>query len=529
MKVGSLLLPVLGVLTLAVILTQPFLLGSAAPIGGRQVGALVLNELKNDVSPPVRDMETALTVEVGSDGEESGETEPRHPWHSQSSPANQADSVLQQSATQRVATAAGLNFDGQTAGAWPVPDSNGAVGATQFVQWVNVGFSVYDKTTGARIKGPVSGNALWKGFGGPCQTTNSGDPIAQYDKAAGRWVMTQHATPKGGGTFYQCVAVSTTPDATGTFFRYAFPMAGYFPDYPKLGIWPDAYYLSIDLLQPVSYDFVAPLVCALDRNSMLNGAPATAQCFQLSSNYSSLLPSDLDGSTPPPSGSPNYFVNLGTNSLDLWQFHADFSNPSNSSVTGPAKIAVAAFTEACKGGVCVPQLGTGQRLDSLGDRLMYRLAYRNFGDHESLVVNHSVAAGSTAGVRWYEIQSPGNNPFVLQQGTYAPDANYRWMGSVAMDKVGDIAVGYSVSSSSMYPSIRYTGRVSTDPLGTLEGEASIVDGTGSQTNVGRWGDYTALTVDPVDDCTFWYTNQYLATNGKNWRTRIASFKFTTCQ
>lgn len=190
---------------------------------------------------------------------------------------------------------------------------------------------------------------------------------------------------------------------------------------------------------------------------MLAGKPATMQCFQLSSDFAHLLPSDLDGTTPPPTGSPNYFLNFGTNSLNLWAFNVDFTNSKNTKVTGPTTIPVANFTEACGGGICIPQPGTTELLDSLGDRLMYRLAYRNFGDHESLVVNHSVTAVlpgsnvSTVGVRWYEIRNPNGTPTVFQQGTFAPDANFRWMGSVAMDKVGDIAVGYSVSSSSMYP------------------------------------------------------------------------------
>jgi hypothetical protein len=207
----------------------------------------------------------------------------------------------------------------------------------------------------------------------------------------------------------------------------------------------------------------------------------------------------------------------------------------------PITAAVAAFNEACtNGGTCIPQSGTSTQLDSLGDRLMYSLVYRNFGDHESLVTNHSVNAGSEIGVRWYEIRSPGSNPIVFQQGTYAPDSNHRWMASVAMDYSGDIAAGFSVSSSSIHPEIHYTGRLSTDPLGTLpQGEASIIDGAGSQTTticfpfficpLTRWGDYTAMQVDPTDDCTFWYTNQYIPSNGAfNWSTRLASFKFPSC-
>jgi hypothetical protein len=535
MKVTSFFLPVLGVATVATILAQPRQpqasgFGRPAPVGENLHGPIILNEVKHDVSPAVRDMDVAAS-DVDSDEDDPGVVPaPSMPQQQGGPTPGPLDTALQLSAGPPLATTSGLNFDGQVAGSWNEPDSNGAVGATQYIQWVNVAYSVYDKVTGGLIKGPISGSQLWKGFGGACQATNSGDPVAQYDKAAARWVMTQRAAPRGG-PYYQCVAVSTTSDATGTFYRYAFQLPNDFPDYPKLGVWPDAYYVSINLMSPGSYSFIGPYVCAFDRNSMLSGAPATGQCFQLGGSYSSLLPSDLDGLAAPPGGSPNYFVSLGKNSLNIWQFHVDFGNPSNTTLSGPTNIAVAAFSEPCRSGVCIPQNGTSEKLDALGDRLMYRLAYRNFGDHEALVATHSVVAGSSVGVRWYEIRSPGNHPVVYQQETYAPDSSYRWLGSIAMDKAGDIAVGYSVSSPTMFPSISYTGRVPTDTLGTMEAEASIMDGSGSETpSIGRWGDYSSLSVDPVDDCTFWYTNEYLRTNGdRNWRTRIASFKFNGCQ
>jgi hypothetical protein len=204
------------------------------------------------------------------------------------------------------------------------------------------------------------------------------------------------------------------------------------------------------------------------------------------------------------------------------------SGAAHAKVTGPTSIPVATFSEACGGGICIPQLDTSRLLDSLGDRLMYRLAYRNFGDHEALVVNHSITAGSSAGLRWYEIRNPGS-PYIYQPGTFAPDARFRWMGSMAMDKFGDIAVGYSVSSSSSHPSISFTGRVPADSPGTLEAEMPVILGQGSQRNVSNWGDYSSLSVDPTDDCTFWYTTEYLKTDGSyNWSTRIASFKFPSC-
>jgi len=406
------------------------------------------------------------------------------------------------------------------------PDTNGAVGSTQYVQWVNSSFAVFNKSTGALVAGPTGGNALWTGFGGGCETNNDGDPIVLYDKLANRWVFSQFSvstTP-----FLQCVAVSTTSDATGTFNRYSFQYSN-FDDYPKMGVWPDAYYETFNMFN--GNTFVGSDACAYNRNAMLNGQPATQVCFQQNSSVGGLLPADLDGTTPPPAGSPNFLLFFGNNNVNLFKFHVDFTTPSNSRFTGPTTIPVAAFSPLCGGGTCVPQSGTSQQLDSLADRLMYRLAYRNLGSHESLVVNHSVTAGSSGGVRWYEIQNPNGTPTLAQQGTFAPDSSFRWMGSMAMDQAGDIAVGYSVSSSSLHPSIAFTGRTPSDPSGTLEAETNIITGGGSQTgsNLSRWGDYSALTVDPVDDCTFWFTTEYLKASGAfNWNTRIANFKFPNC-
>lgn len=483
-----------------------------------QVYPDVLRELKHDTSAPMKEIHPA--AEAG----------PSHVIKLMRVPhqlkQGQADPVVQNSAGPTVSADGAVNANGVSSGGSAPPDANGAVGATQYVQWVNLSYAVFDKATGNVIQAPRPGNSIWTGFGGPCETYNYGDPVALYDRQAGRWVMAQ---PVYVAPYTYCIAVSTTSDATGSYNRYAFAMPN-FNDYPKLGVWPDAYYGSFNLFQ--GNNFQGAYACAFDRNAMLNGLAATAQCFN-NPSQASLLPSDLDGSTPPPAGSPDYFLDLdpGTlNALNLFKFHVDFVSPANTTFTGPISIPVAAYNEACAGGACVPQLGTTTQLDSLGDRLMYRLAYRNFGDHEALVVNHSVQpTAGPVGVRWYEIRSPGNNPTVYQQGTYAPDATYRWMGSMAMDKSGDVAVGYSASSSSIYPGIRYAGRVPTDPLGTLEAEATILQGAGAQINLIRWGDYTSMTVDPLDDCTFWYTNEYLPSSGTyNWQTQIASFKFPSC-
>jgi len=443
-----------------------------------------------------------------------------------------AEDPLRQETTSGFSPQIGLNFEGLGNGQYGFwveyapPDTNGAVGATQYVQWVNTYFAVFHKQSGALLAGPAPGNAVWSRFGGGCESNNDGDPIVLYDKLANRWVLSQFSV--SSAPYLQCIAVSATPDATGTWYRYSFQYT-YFDDYPKMGVWPDAYYETFNMFNGNTY--VGSDACAYNRAAMLNGQPATQVCFQQSSSVGSLLPADVDGTTPPPTGAPNYLLTYGANSLELYKFHVDFANPSNSTFTGPTVIPVAAFTPLCfGGGECVPQPMTGNRLDSLADRLMYRLAYRKFADHESLVVNHSVAVSGGSGVRWYEIQSPGGTPVVAQQGTYAPNSDYRWMASIAMDKIGDIAVGYSVSSGATSPSIAFAGRVPSDPAGALEAETTVISGSGSQTGtLSRWGDYSAMTIDPTDDCTFWYTQEYLVSNGSwNWRTRIANFKFPGC-
>jgi hypothetical protein len=452
---------------------------------------------------------------------------------------NGTDTAVQTATGPQVAATAGVGMEGVGLGngyavnAAP-PDTNGSVGDTQYVQWVNEGFAVFNKSTGAQVypaTGAAAGNTLFAGFGGACESNNDGDPIVLWDKAAHRWIMTQFSvstTP-----YLQCIAVSQTADATGAWNRYSYSFGTGFNDYPKFGVWPDAYYATYNIFNNGS-TFAGAKACAYDRTSMMAGAAAPTQvCFSTSTSYGGLLPSDLDGATAPAAGSPNYVMNFGSNSLNLWKFHVDWSNTANSTFTGPTNIPVASFTTAGS----VPQAGTSQKLDSLSDRLMYRLAYRNIGGHDTLLVNHSVAVASTArgkktssaAVRWYELRGTGGTFSVYQQGTFAPDTTSRWMGSIAMDKVGNIAVGYSKSSSTMNPAIFFTGRAPTDALGTMQAEAQLKQGTGSQlANLSRWGDYSSLSLDS-DDCTMWYTTEYIAANGTfNWHTSINSIKFPTC-
>lgn len=438
------------------------------------------------------------------------------------------------------AVTAGLGFDGVGLGLgnysprYAPPDTTGAVGATQYVQWVNVDLAVFDKTSGALVLGPVPANTLFQSLGGACATNNDGDPMVQYDKAAGRWVLSQFAVPGGSAGYWQCVAVSQTSDATGAYNLYAFSYSE-FNDYPKMGVWPDGYYVTFNMF---TSNFRGARVCAYDRAKMLVGLAATQQCFQLSSSYASLLPADLDGSTAPPAGSPNYLVNRLSASLGFWKFHVDWSNAANSTLTGPTLIPVAAYSAACGGGACIPQPSTNQKLDSLADRLMFRLVYRNVGGVERMVVNHAVAVNKTkrpqsgnAAIRWYEIRNMSATPTIFQQSSFSPTTDFRWMGSAAMDRQGNMALGYSMSSSTRKPSLAYATRLAGDAPGTLSGETMIVNGSGSQlSNLSRWGDYTHLSIDPSDDCTFWYVGQYLKQNGTfNWSTRVASFRISTCQ
>jgi Bacterial Ig-like domain (group 3)/IPT/TIG domain len=523
------------------------------PVPQSHQGPVVINEFKHDTGPLLREI-APLFSEFGapSDHEIENNVNPNHNWSNQI----QKDPVLQTADNSpRLQTPIfSLEFDGAGFGdsffcnCMP-PDNDGAVGTTQYVQFINSEYRVFDKS-GNTVLGPLFGNAFWSGFGGECESENNGDPVVRFDAAAERWVVAQFALgPSESGPYYECVAVSTTADATGSYNRYAFPFTA-FPDYPKIGVWPDAYYFTFNNFPAAGPGFVGADACAADRTSMLAGAAATMQCFQQDSSQFGMLPSDLDGSIPPAAGTPNFVMELdpdGSANLDLFQFHVDFTTPANSTFTGPTLIPVAAFTPLCNTeyrGQCVPQPSAGSDpLESLGDRLMWRLVYRNFVDHTTLLVSHSIAAAlagvpsgvvaaSTGGVRWYEIRNPETSPAVYQSGTFAPDSQYRWMPAIAMDANQDIAVGFSRSGAAagQYPSIVYAGRVPTDPAGTLESEVVLVAGLGSQTGGGdRWGDYSSVTVDPADDCTFWFTEEYeKADGGFNWSTAIGTFSFPGC-
>jgi len=440
------------------------------------------------------------------------------------------------------------------------PDPNGAVGPNHYVQMINLVFGVYDKA-GSLLVGPVDTGTLWAGFAIADCTDPSGDPIVMYDQLEDRWILTQFTTR--GPTYYNCVAISQTGDPTGAYARYAFSTGPNFPDYPKYGVWTDSYVVTTREFGPtVEYGIG---IYALEKRRMLTGDPkARAVRFFIDGNDPALLPLVGDGLLPayidgtrrpldtvpiPIVGTQDDGAGYGAtfDALNVWELSIKWRSTPVAALTLAAQLPVAAFDSifpcAPTSRDCLPQPGIinpAQYLDILSyrQRPTWRLAYRNFGTYEAMVTAQSVeATPGVAGMRWYEVRRAGGSYSVFQQGTYAPaDGVHRWMGSVAMDKKGNIALGYSVvNATSVFPGIRYTGRLKADPLGVMTlDEATIINGTGVQTTANsRWGDYTSLTVDPVDDCTFWYVNEYYTAAGQassaaGWQTRIASFKLPGC-
>jgi hypothetical protein len=451
---------------------------------------------------------------------------------------NFRDPVVQDKFGPLQTTATIVNFDGMgnNLGYYP-PDITGDVGPNHIVQSVNSQFQIWNKS-GSSLYGPANLSTLWADTGpGAWVGTNDGDPIVLYDQIADRWLISQFALPSyPNGPFYELIAISSTSNPLGTYNRYIYSFTD-MPDYPKIGVWPDGYYMSANVFASGTLSFKGTYACVMERDSMLVGKTARIIKFSTTSSNAdwSLLPSDADGNILPPEGAPNYFIMLGstTTTLSTRALHVDWANTGNSTYSAISNLSVAAYDEnMCNyNRNCIPQTGTTAKLDAISDRLMHRLQYRNFGSYQSIVANHTVDVGSDhAGVRWYELRNTGSGWTVYQQGTYAPDATHRWMGSVAMDGDGNIAVGYSNSSSTMNPAIKFTGRYKNDAIGTFTiSEQSIVNGTGSQTGTGyRWGDYSTMTVDPNDDATFWYTNEYLSTTGTApWKTKIASFKISS--
>lgn len=576
------IIPVLAAVMMIFSLVGAFPAGAASQ-GPKGPKPKFYDNVAFDVSPTLRELAANRQVPEVSDNEEAKEVREEGAPEAAADSGFSGDNVVQ-SAIPTIAALSGptANFEGlsnqDNANIFGFrvnpPDPVGDVGPNHYVEMVNLVFAVYDKS-GNLLLGPVDTGTLWDGFVIPDCTDPSGDPIVLYDQFADRWLLSQFTTRGFDDVtlpFYNCVAISQTPDPTGAYYRYAFITqpdtvfgAGYFfPDYPKYGVWKDSYIMTTrDFGVDDQYGIS---VYALEKNKMINGqAKARAVQFFLDSNVvplemmgDGLLPPDVDGKAKPKNDAPAPIVGTQddgagygatSDALNIWELKVQWNSKATASLEFAAQLPVAPFDSifpcAPTSRDCLPQPGISnpaQYIDILSyrQRPTYRLAYRNFGTYESYVTNQAVeAAPGVAGVRWYEIRRDAlGNYSVYQQGTFAPgDGVHRWMGSAAMDWQGNMALGYSVVNGvDVYPGIRYTGRLATDPLGQMTlGEGTIIDGTGVQrTTNSRWGDYTSLNVDPVDDCTFWYVNEYYSAAGQassvvGWQTRIASFKLPGCE
>jgi hypothetical protein len=407
------------------------------------------------------------------------------------------------------------------AGGYHPPDTSGAVGPDQYVQTVNIALGIYDKS-GNQLNF-FSFNTFMGQFhtGTPCDNQNGGDPQVIFDQPSNRWIIGDLSYPSGG-PYYFCMAVSDGPDLSNTGWT-AYPYVASsdsLNDYPKIASGPHGIFMTSDLFYHFQ-SFSGVQVWDIKR-STLGKANLKVQTVRTSSAYAHLLPANSYSATD--FKGTEYLVSLeDTSHIGLWQYKVNWKHPRKSTFTQtPKLVAVSPYSPA--GGI--PEK-SGNTVDSLSDRPMYSLQLATDG---TLWFNHSVQVGSQAGVRWYQI---GGNlqsaPTVLQQNTFAPnDGLYRWMGSLAVDKVGNVGVGFSTSSSSAYPSINYATRLVSDPPNQLTAEGNVVQGSGSQTDTSRWGDYSQMSLDPNDHCTFWYTQEYYSTTGGNWQTRIASFAFPTC-
>jgi uncharacterized repeat protein (TIGR01451 family) len=463
------------------------------------------------------------------------------------------------------------NFDGVSlaaqGGSFAPPDTEGDIGydpstgKRYYFQWINISYEAWDVTNPASpsvVVALTAGNALWQAAlpASACAGTNDGDPIVLFDEQAHRWFISQFSLgPSGTGPFHQCVAVSQSANPAGAWYVYDYPYRDgitYFNDYPHFGVWPDAtysaYLMTVHEFNAAGNSYLGQSASAFDRAKLLagdNAAPLVT--FASGTSYYGMLPADLDGA-PPAAGTPGFFFMASpAGTLQIWEFKPNWTTPANSVFgmggghTADYSLSISSYTEACTNFTCdrVPQLGTSKLLDSLGDRLMHRVAFRVLnGGIQTAVLNQTVDVDGTGGsnrtgIRWYEVRrdAAAGTWSVHQQSTYAPGTtDYRWMGSIATDRSGDIALGFSASSSSIFPSIRYVGRLYTDTLSTMpQAEITMTVGLGAQTGLNRWGDYSMMGVDPQDGCTFWYTQEYNGSTGSvPWKTRIGSFKFPTC-
>jgi hypothetical protein len=448
-------------------------------------------------------------------------------------------------------------------------------------------------TTGKLLYGPMATNTLFAGSGDVCGSRANGDAVVRYDQLARRWLVVMpifrravtrtedvtesvarpgiaaapgqasdpgpavspgpppplteggrapgaQAATRGGappaGRYAMCYAISASDDPLGPYYRYVFERS-LFPDYPRPAIWPDGYYVPTS----TGDDVIQKHTCVVDRAKMLLGQPATEQCLVIN-GVNFLNNADLEGTELPPPGAPNIMMATGGTQLAydvddagiyVWSVHVDWKHPANTSLEGPRKINVAPYRYLCGGQLthCVPQPGTDRRLDAQGDKIMARVVYRSINGRESVVAVHSVdTAAGGGGVRWYEFRlDKSRDAYLHQQSTYAPDGLYRWMGSPAIDRRGNIAIGYSFGGATNCPGQRFAARLADDPPGVLTFQESVLAaGEGAQTNTLRWEDYTQTAMDPTDDCTIWYVGDYLKKDAPSYSTRLGSFRLPGC-
>lgn len=473
-------------------------------------------------------------------------------------------------------------------------DNTLAVGRDHIVQIVNTRMAIFSRagsrfdSTGRVLYGPVAANMVFRGAGGACESRVSGDAVARYDQLADRWLLvlpifqrsawhaddpraprdgepavasrpvragqpgpavplhvpaavidsvaTRAPASRDSGAYAMCYAVSATSDPLGAWYRYEF-VRPLFPDYPRPAIWPDGYYVP----SSTGDEVIEKHACVVDRARMLRGEAASEQCVVIA-DVNFLNNVDLDGTRLPPAGAPNIMLAAGGTQLRgklqdsvllAWTFHVDWTDITQTRITGPTMLEVAPYAYLCGGQLtsCVSQPGTDRRLDAQGDKLMARVVYRRIGQRESIVALHSVnVSRSGGGVRWYELQvGRGRALQVAQQGTYAPDSSYRWMGSPAMDRFGNIGIGYSFGGVPAYAGQRFASRTPRDPQGQLTSrEQVLVHGEASQVSTLRWQDYTQTAIDPRDDCTVWYVGDYLKAGATAYSTRIGAFRMPGC-
>lgn len=530
----------------------------AVPVFAQQISAPLVRDAappKTSTTEDTRALMSAAPMRLWLEGDPirvKGDLQGRDdPAALQYRPQKQSDPLLQPvqpslRAAPGLAPTVGVNFEGIPATGTLPPDTIGAVGPNHYIQMVNSAFAIYGKN-GGLLAGPSQINSLWRGFGGPCETDNDGDPVVRYDHLADRWLVSQFVVDENApARNRQCIAISRGADpVTSGWFLYEFRTVDangqpVNPDYPKIGVWPDGYYMSTQRGFPND----GLDVWVFERDRMLAGQPARQVQFAVAAPSIVFQPSDLNG-PPPANGTPNFFIRQidgqrfgGQDRIELFAFSVNWANPAASTFQLMTSLPIAAFDSVlCNAGLmgtCVPQPGTNQRLETLTAWPMFRAQYRNFGTHETLLLNHTVDATGQdrAGVRWYELRRvPGGAWTIFQQATHSPDDTHRWMGSIAMDEAGNIALGYSVASAQTFPGVRIATRRPSDPAGTLGSEITIVNGGGSQTHSSaRWGDYGSMDVDPSQPCTFWHTTLYYAsTSVAGWRTRIAEVRIPECR